>query len=29
MITYFGCVLDETLCGEPMALKALNKKMGS
>ena len=24
-VTYLGCVLDETLCGEPMALKALNK----
>ena len=24
-VTYLGCVLDETLCGEPMTLKALNK----
>ena len=27
-VTYLGCVLDETLCGEPMALKALNKING-
>ena len=27
-VTYFGCVLDETLCGELMALKALNKING-
>ena len=27
-VTYLGCVLDETLCGEPMALKALNKISG-
>ena len=26
--TYLGCVLDETLSGEPMALKALNKING-
>ena len=24
-VTYLGCVLDETLCREPMAFKALNK----
>ena len=24
-VTYLGCVLDETLSGEPMTLKALNK----
>ena len=28
LVTYRGCVLDETLCGEPMALKALNKING-
>ena len=27
-VTYLGCVLDETLSGEPMALKALNKING-
>ena len=27
-VTYLGCVLDETLCGEPMTLKALNKING-
>ena len=27
-VTYLGCVLDETLYGEPMALKALNKING-
>ena len=27
-VTYLGCVLDETLCGELMALKALNKING-
>ena len=27
-VTYFGCVLDETLCGELMALKALNQING-
>ena len=27
-VTYLGCVLDETLSGEPMTLKALNKKNG-
>ena len=27
-VTYLGCVLDETLCWEPMALKALNKISG-
>ena len=27
-VTYLGCVLDETLCGEPMVLKALNKING-
>ena len=27
-VTYLGCVLDETLPGEPMALKALNKING-
>ena len=27
-VTYLGCVLDETLCGKPMALKALNKISG-
>ena len=27
-IIYLGCVLDETFCGEPMALKALNKING-
>ena len=26
--TYLGCVLNETLSGEPMALKALNKING-
>ena len=27
-VTCFGCILDETLSGEPMALKALNKING-
>ena len=27
-VAYLGCVLDETLSGEPMALKALNKING-
>ena len=27
-VTYLGCVLDETLSGEPMVLKALNKING-
>ena len=27
-VTYLGCVLDETLSDEPMALKALNKING-
>ena len=27
-VTYLGCVLDETLCGKPMALQALNKIKG-
>ena len=27
-VTYLGCVLDETLRGEPMTLKALNKING-
>ena len=27
-VTYLGCVLDETLCGKPMALQALNKING-
>ena len=27
-VTYLGYVLDETLCGEPMKLKALNKING-
>ena len=27
-VTYLGCVWDGTLCGEPMALKALNKING-
>ena len=27
-VAYLGCVLDETFCGEPMALKALNKRNG-
>ena len=27
-VTYLGCVLDETLYGEPMTLKALNKING-
>ena len=27
-VTYLGCILDETLPGEPMALKALNKING-
>ena len=27
-VTYLGCVLDETLCGESMALKAYNKING-
>ena len=27
-VIYLGCVLDETLCEEPMALKALNKTIG-
>ena len=27
-VTYLGCVLDETLSGEPMALKALHKING-
>ena len=27
-VTYLGYVLDETLCGEPMTLKALNKING-
>ena len=26
-MTYLGCVMDETMCGEPMALKGINKKM--
>ena len=26
-VIYLGCVLDETLSGEPMALKALNEKV--
>ena len=25
-VTYLGCVLDETMSGEPMALKVINKK---
>ena len=24
-VAYFGCVLDETMSGEPMALKVVNK----
>ena len=27
-VIYVGCVLDETLSGEPIALKALNKING-
>ena len=25
LVTYIGCILDETLSGEPMVLKPLNK----
>ena len=28
-VTYLGCVLDETMSGEPMALKVINKMNGS
>ena len=27
-VTYFGCVLDETVSGEPMPLKVINKISG-
>ena len=27
-VTYLGCVLDETMSGEPMALKVINKING-
>ena len=27
-VTYLGCVLDETMSGEPMALKVINKISG-
>ena len=27
-MTYLGCVMDETMSGEPMALKVINKING-
>ena len=27
-VTYLGCVMDETMSGEPMALKVINKIKG-